>query len=152
MRKLLKTWVIVGSKTLMLRCSFAVLLLMGFPAAADQVTFETPSENIQCIFGHDKDVSGISCTIIARTGPIALPRPIECPSEQWGHTFFMERQGRVEGVCDPLPADLDGERRAAYGRSEVFDGIICSSAVTGLTCTNMDGHGFFLSRRQQRVF
>jgi len=135
-----------------MRSYFMFFLVMGSAASADLVTFETPSENIQCVVGDAEQMTGISCTIIARNGPIALPRPVECPMDQWGHTFFMEKEGRVAGVCDAVPANLDGQRRAEYGRSEVFDGITCASAETGLTCTNADGHGFFLSRRQQRVF
>jgi hypothetical protein len=42
--------------------------------------------------------------------------------------------------------------KLGYGRRYTWRGITCVSATTGLTCRNASGHGFFLSRRRQRIF
>jgi hypothetical protein len=40
----------------------------------------------------------------------------------------------------------------AYGETWNHEGFRCGSRMTGVTCTNEDGHGFFLSRDTQRIF
>lgn len=128
-----------------------VTLLAAIPAAADVFTFETPSQNIQCSVGLELEFSDIRCTIIERQGPPALPRLANCFSD-WGHNFEMNNTGPVRMYCLPLDRSRDGFDRAEYGVRGEFGGFVCQSERTGLTCTNEDGHGFFLSRRSQRVF
>ncbi len=120
-------------------------------ASADVWTFETPSENIQCVVGMDVGGSDLTCTIIERQGPTALPRPAGCSSD-WGHVFFMGNRGPVSMECTPLNRNREGYDRAEYGVRGEFGGFVCLSEKTGLECWNEDGHGFFLSRRSQRVF
>lgn len=141
----------------MFRSSLACLLtLFALPAVADVWTFETPSENIQCTVGEGFDEneqaqSDISCTIIDRSGPPALPRPNNCASA-WGHMFFMRNKGPVQMECGAPSQDRSGSSRADYGVTAEIVGMTCHSSQQGLTCTNSDGNGFFLSRRRQAVF
>lgn len=130
-----------------------VIGLMALPivAQADVWTFATPSENIQCVVGEDFGGSDLTCTIINREGPTALPRPAGCASD-WGHAFFMQNRGTVTLECKPLDRSKNGFDRAEYGVRGEFGGFVCQSEKTGLECWNEDGHGFFLSRRSQRVF
>ena len=128
-----------------------VLATMVGAAAADVWTFETPSENIQCSVGEGPTSSDIRCTIIERSGQPAAPRPEWCVSD-WGHTFLMNDRGFVSMECAPLNRNRDGFDRADYGVTGQFGGFVCTSATTGLTCRNLDGHGFFLSRAVQQVF
>lgn len=129
-----------------------VLALSATPVRADVWTFETPSENIQCSVGEGAGVqSDIICTIIERSGSFALPRPSTCTSD-WGHTFKMREFGPVEVLCTPTSMDRGGFDRADYGVTGEFGGFTCNSSTKGLTCTNRDGNGFFLSRKVQRVF
>lgn len=127
------------------------LVALPFGAEADVWTFETPSENIQCVVGEDFGGSDLTCTIIERQGPPALPRPAGCGSD-WGHVFFMGNRGSVSMECKPLDRSKGGFSRAEYGVRGEFGGFVCHSEKTGLECRNEDGHGFFLSRRSQRVF
>ncbi len=120
-------------------------------AHADVWTFETPSENIQCVVGEEPGASDLSCTIIERTGSPALPRPSNCHSD-WGHDFFMTNQGAVRMLCQPLSRNRDGFDRADYGVTGRFGGFVCHSSEKGLECKNEVGHGFFLSRAVQKVF
>jgi hypothetical protein len=41
--------------------------------------------------------------------------------------------------------------KLGYGSVWRWHGIRCVSRRTGLTCTNQSSHGFFLSRRTQRI-
>lgn len=141
----------------MFRSSLACFLtFFALPAVADVWTFETPSENIQCTVGEGFDEneqaqSDISCTIIDRSGPPALPRPNNCGSA-WGHMFFMRNKGPVQMECGAPSQDRSGSSRADYGVTAEIVGMTCHSSQQGLTCTNSDGNGFFLSRRRQAVF
>ena len=120
-------------------------------ALADVWTFETPSENIQCTVGEGIGLqSDITCTIIDRSGPPALPRPTSCNSD-WGNTFSMRERGPVEVLCQETDRSKSGFDRADYGVTGNFGGFTCHSSRQGLKCTNRDGNGFFLSRRQQTI-
>jgi len=130
---------------------FVLFVVITLPARADVWTFETPSENIQCVVGEDVDGSDLTCTIITRTGGPAQPKPSDCQSD-WGHTFFMRDHGPIEIMCGPTNQNKDGFDRAEYGVTGEFGGFTCSSTRKGLTCTNRDGHGFFLSRARQDAF
>ncbi|WP_282045942.1 peptidoglycan-binding protein [Roseibium album] len=141
----------------MFRSSLACFLtLFSLPALADVWTFETPSENIQCTVGEGFDEneqaqSDITCTIIDRSGPPALPRPNDCASG-WGHVFSMRNRGPVQMECGAPSQDRGGSSRAEYGVTGEFVGITCHSSRQGLTCTNRDGNGFSLAKRRQAVF
>ncbi len=135
----------------MIRFAVGVLLLAGSSALADVWTFETPSENIQCSVGVERNHTDIRCTIIQRNGAPAMPRPANCGSD-WGHVFDMANTGRVQMICGPLNRNRDGYERAEYGVTSDLGGIVCSSSRKGLECRNESGHGFFLSRAVQRVF
>lgn len=127
------------------------LFLLPSPVFSDVWTFETPSENIQCVVGQDVGVlSDISCTIIEKSGPPAKPRPNNC-REGWGHTFSMREKGPVEMGCQYPSTDKSAFDRADYGVTGNFGGFTCHSSTKGLECTNRDGNGFFLSRRNQYV-
>ncbi|WP_372572516.1 DUF6636 domain-containing protein [Ruegeria jejuensis] len=130
--------------------SFCFLVLAA-PVSADVWTFETPSENIQCVVGQGPNSSDLECRIIERYGPPALPRPASCASD-WGHSFLMYDTGPVQMLCAPLSHNRGGFDRAEYGVTGQFGGFTCHSSRKGLDCRNLDGHGFFLSRAVQSVF
>jgi hypothetical protein len=133
--------------------TLAMLATLLFPvsASADVWTFETPSENIQCIVGEGRDSSDLECTIIEYHSPPFVPRPSWCQLD-WGHTFRMRDRGHVEMLCVALNRKKDGFDRAEYGVTGRFGGFTCLSSRQGLECRNLDGHGFFLSRGRQTLF
>lgn len=134
-----------------MRMLVLTLSVLAGPALADVFLFETPSGNIQCSVGLGAGWSDISCDIIEKSGPPALPRPSDC-SQAWGHRFTMLETGPVQVECSAPPTDFDISEKAPYGVSGEWGGISCLSETTGLTCRNADGRGFFLSRRSQTVF
>ncbi|MGR3322304.1 MAG: DUF6636 domain-containing protein [Pseudooceanicola sp.] len=131
--------------------AFCLCLLFAPPAWADVWTFETPSRNIQCSVGEGRDGSDLSCTIVNRQGPPAMPQPAGC-GHPWGHVFFMLNRGPARVVCEPIYDSPGAQDTAEYGVTGRFGGFTCLSSTSGLRCVNEDGHGFFLSRRSQSVF
>ena len=139
-----------------MRPTLAVLVaacLLASPATADVFMFQTPSGNVVCSGGVDTgDISDVMCEIIERNGPPAQPRPAGC-SAAWGHHYSMPSRGPVEMACGgPRARGGRGVEVAPYGVTGRWGKISCRSEQTGLTCTNADGHGFFLSRARQAVF
>ena len=135
--------------------AFLVGLAFAFcgslPAQADVFNFATPSDNIHCTVGLEPGSADIECTIFQRQGPDAYPRPADC-QYSWGHVFILTDRGPPQMACGPLPGKFPAQGVAPYGETGTFNLITCLSERTGLTCRNADGHGFFLSRRQQSVF
>ncbi|MEM9797310.1 MAG: DUF6636 domain-containing protein [Pseudomonadota bacterium] len=125
-----------------------LLFLPASPAVADVFDFVTPSGNIYCQVGLERDFSDIFCRIHERQGVPAAPALAGCAN---GHSFAMGDRGPVQVSCE-AGGRWPGQSEAAYGDTGQFGGIICRSETSGLTCTNRDGHGFFLSRRSQRAF
>jgi hypothetical protein len=126
-------------------------LLLPASLSADIWTFETPSQNIQCIVGEDFGGSDIECTLIDYHSAPFVPRPDWCNSD-WGHVFRMRDRGHVEMVCMPLNRATGAQHIADYGVRGEFGGFTCFSSQQGLECRNLDGHGFFLSRGRQTLF
>ncbi|MCT4559483.1 MAG: hypothetical protein N4A61_15655 [Pelagimonas sp.] len=131
----------------------AVMICLATTAGADGFGFQTPSGNIYCN-GHITGGGGISCVIVNRSGALAAPRPGSC-SGVWGHDFNLDARGPASLSCNTWPGHpktVGYTNIAPYGETSQFGDITCQSERTGLTCRNKSGHGFFLSRKKQRVF
>jgi hypothetical protein len=118
--------------------------------------FQTPSHNIVCVylFGGSAG-AGVDCGI--KSGLEPPPRRITCTAGDPTSNFVdLGITGRaVEPSCAGDPGPFVGEDHArvlAYGTTWRHGALRCSSAVTGLTCRNRNGHGFFLSRAHSRRF
>ncbi len=128
----------------------ALILLAGPAAAQDYVTFQTPSANITCGMFAD-DYPGVRCDMATLT-PSFRQRPKDCDLE-WGSSFWIgagDRSGEVACVGDVVASPPF--QVLPYGQSVTFGGVTCRSEQSGLTCTNGSGHGFTLSRAQQRLY
>ena len=112
--------------------------------------FVTPSGNIIC-FGADQNGGFVECDILSGLNP--PPRKGGCDLEQPGLSVTARGDARASCRSDPTPAGFDKAiPPLAYGDRWSGFGIVCASAVTGLTCTNAAGHGFFLSRERWKTF
>ena len=109
----------------------------------------TPSGNIYCNGAVEQ--SDIRCNIVERNGPPPQPRPTSC-GQTWGHVFTMSATGPARLECGPAPSRVDFTAIAPYGETGTFGDISCRSETTGLTCRNLSGHGFSLSRDSQRLY
>jgi hypothetical protein len=113
-----------------------VLVAVMCPAAlaAGWSGFQTPSRNIVC----NGSAARVDCVVFSA-------------SRTCQKTWSVARVGRASLRC--LYANIGTDVPVlAYGRSVTRSGIRCTSKRSGLTCTNPDGHGFFLSRESQRRF
>lgn len=130
---------------------FVMILVALQPAIAwaEGYGFRTPSRNIYC--NGSVDGGDITCVIVERNGPPALPQTTPCDGV-WGHHYSLNRQGPAFLTCGWQPRPSNYTNVAPYGVTGTFGAITCRSETTGLTCRNQSGHGFFLSRRSQQIF
>jgi hypothetical protein len=128
----------------------SALLVAGVtPAAAKLVQFRTPSSNIGCVGETARAGNIVRCDIATR-GWSPPRRPAGCTLD-WGQGLFVERTGRARFVCAGDTA-LNRGRVLAYGTRIAVGGIVCTSRRSGLTCVNLQRHGFTLSRQGYRRF
>jgi hypothetical protein len=127
-----------------------VITTAGGAATRDQVIeFATPSGNIGCVYARmSGSPTELRCDINSGLRPKPA-RPKGCNLD-WGDSLAMEKHGRVHTVCHGDTAL--GGKPLAYGRTWRHDGFTCKSRTSGLTCKNLSGHGFFLSRERSRRF
>lgn len=129
----------------------AVFAVIASPAVADHVLpFQSPSGNIHCYIATGDDAEA-RCDMIELV-PTYRQAPPGCEYD-WGAYFTVglsSRKGQLACVGDTaIQRDsvvLD------YGRTISLGGFDCSSEKSGMTCTNPAGHGFTLSRTQQRLY
>jgi hypothetical protein len=110
-------------------------------------TFKTPSGNIVCAYYN----RSLRCDI--RSGLSPKPsRPRGCPSyTDFGQGLTLGPR-RAAVVCAGDTVLGEASPALAYGRVWRRGPITCRSRITGLTCKNTLGHGFFLSRGSWRLF
>ncbi|MDX6523673.1 MAG: hypothetical protein QOI17_1186 [Gaiellales bacterium] len=116
----------------------------GHAPACDD--FASPTGNIRCFatagFGRY-----VECDIASGLRPPQAKG--SCDLDQPG--LVVKATGVAAPDCrgDPTPAGLDDKIPALpYGQIWSRFGLSCTSRITGITCRNGDGHGFFLSRER----
>lgn len=134
---------------------FIYLFMMTFglavPAAADGFGFRTPSGNIYCNGSLDGGAQ-VGCVIVNREAGSEPAGFGTCPAGR-EYSVGISETGRVSGGCGKASGRISSYTDIAdYGVSASFGRINCTSERTGFTCRNVDGHGFFLSRRSQQIF
>jgi uncharacterized protein DUF6636 len=112
------------------------------------VAFKTPSGNIGCIYADGPHY--LRCDIRSRLKP-RPPHPQGCQGE-YGDSISMNRFGRAHLVCHGDTALDPRARIVRYGSTLRVGPFACTSRMTGLTCSNASGRGFFLSRERYRLF
>ena len=142
-----------------------VVMITQAPALADDfVYFKSPSGNINCVYmpQYDPSVrSMLRCDIndftpTIRTVPAQTPDEIEvmgrCTPRRMS-SFSVEDNGVIgTAVCASDSANSGTARVLAYGQSFSRGAFTCQSQPTGMTCTNLNGHGFSLSKESQKLF
>jgi hypothetical protein len=127
----------------------ALVVLTGTASASSSSGlkgFQTPSRNIVCGGYTGSRPAFLRCDISSGLKP-KPSRPKGCEFD-FGGTLTLGATGRarigcVSDVVLPNPAKAPV---LAYGKVWRYGPFKCSSAKTGLTCRNLAGHGFFLSR------
>ena len=126
-------------------------LILGLLSLAGGFGFRTPSGNIYC--NGQLDGANLTCIIVEKSGQPPQSKPASC-SGNWGHSFSLDETGptRMDCVGNGSLRKSTYTDVADYGVAASFGKINCLSQSTGFQCTNASGHGFFLSRRVQRVY
>ena len=116
------------------------------PADANgQVTFSTPSNNIECFFTPDGGTPVYK--------PPGNKAELQCDRAAPVYIrFAMGASGRAEKIVDPGEQPCCSTRPVlAYGQEWHGGPFVCTSAAEGLACERRDGHGFFVSRARAEV-
>lgn len=128
------------------------LLLAPVSSGAESWTVATRANNIHCDVGDDPQNGSLMCVIFRHSGPLAQPKPADC-TKAWGQSYFIRERGKVQMLClEKQRAEWSGNDKFEREKEMDFGGIICRATRNTVKCTNRDGHGFELSRKQQSVF
>jgi hypothetical protein len=137
---------------LALATAFALAIAGGAGATPGIALFRTPSGNIGCVYsaaGYGEPAS-LRCDI--RSGLVPKPaKPRGCDLD-YGDSYGLDKHGRPTVTCHGDTALDPRAKVLAYGTVWGRDGFRCSSRPTGLRCSNLSRHGFFLSRQHSFTF
>ena len=133
----------------------AALAISCAAQAEPGTAFRSPSGNIHCM-GDYRDIdsgkvsAGVSCEIRGHRENIrpAQKRPDDCDLD-WGDGFSIGAKGRAEVYCHGDTVALANSRVLKYGDTVRGQG---TSRPSGMMCKNRSGHGFDISRGQQKLF
>jgi hypothetical protein len=134
----------------------AMLATVAAPCCASAQTelgFKMPSKNVYCIIepADGSQPADLRCDIQQMNNPMPAP-PRDCPLS-YGDAFSITPNGASGRlVCHGDTTKNDDLPMLAYGSLWNEKGFTCRSEMSGLTCTNARGHGFSLSRANQRTF
>lgn len=130
------------------------LMLAGLAFAQAQSLvlqgFRTPSSNIHCMIAIEGSRADLRCDLLTNEGKTP-PKPADCQFD-YGNAFGMEPSGKATRLCVSDTVASPDYPVLAYGKGWKAKGFSCVSLRTGLRCTNRDGHGWELSKSQQRLF
>ena len=130
----------------MFKVILLAMSLVGVSAFAGDM-FKSPSGNILC-YGDDDSVE---CRIVNKTNKTTLSKPKDCELD-WGDGFGVSKTGRAYLTCYGDALSAFEMSVLAYGKTIKGKGWQCTSAKTGMTCKNSQGHGFTLRRNKQTLF
>lgn len=142
---------------LMIRLTLITLLLLPFAVSAkagdDDASFRSPSGNILCSAYIDyQNAPVVRCDMLKRDDPAPLmPMPADCDAD-WGNMFVVGKTGEASLECAGDLAADPSSPVLNYGSVIKKYGITCLSEKAGFTCINANGHGFSLSKAQQKLF
>ncbi|MEY3532183.1 MAG: hypothetical protein RI979_207 [Pseudomonadota bacterium] len=128
------------------------LCFISTPVLADEyIAFHSPSGNIHCGLTVSADYTGARCDIFQITAQSFTSAPADCEFD-WGNSFAVDATGGGYLACVSDTVADDAGLELGYGQEVSLGGITCSSAQSGMTCTNDSGHGFTVSKAKQSVF
>jgi hypothetical protein len=118
------------------------------PVTLDLESFQSPSGNIGCIL-----FEGNARCDIDKHGWTPPPRPASCTEQvDYGQGLTVEREGEAGVVCAGDTALNAKDPVLPYTSATEIEGTLCVSQVNGITCTNAEGHGFFISVQGYKLF
>jgi hypothetical protein len=130
-------------------------------ASADSSTrlpgFRSPSGNISCLF-----LGGTPATLLCKIAHADYAKhlqdrcigPAGAGVDWHGFELSAARKGAIACSGGALYTGTDRPSYATlpYGKTWRQKMFSCSSRISGVNCSNPNGHGFFLSRQTWRVW
>jgi enamine deaminase RidA (YjgF/YER057c/UK114 family) len=108
--------------------------------------FVTPSKNIGCFMSPE----AARCDIAEKKWK-APAKPADCDLD-WGNGVSVGADGEATIVCAGDTV-MGASQTLPYGEAVRVGDFVCTSAQTGVRCTNEPtGHGFMLSRQSYDLF
>ena len=116
------------------------------------VGFRMPSNNIFCqyVVSSSPHTKYLRCDIMSGLKP--KPSSKGCIEGSRGFSADMGVTGRATYECSSDSVYDMGAPKVGYGMTWRRGGFTCKSKISGLTCTNLSRHGFFLSRAHSYRF
>ena len=109
--------------------------------------FQTPSQNIACMFMESETVE---CELAERSFS-PPPKPSTCEFD-WGQTLAVGPDG-AQFTCVSDTFREGSIPVLGYGEMSRVGNVECTSKEEGLTCTHTPSrHGFFVSRARYELF
>jgi hypothetical protein len=131
----------------LLACA-ALAAAMTPTASAKFTFFKTPSGNIGCAISG----KGARCDIRQHSWPTP-PAPPSCMDLDYGFGVALGKHGPGGYVCAGDTVLEPGADVLPYGERIVAKRFRCASKQKGVRCVNRaNGHGFFISRDDVRLF
>ena len=115
--------------------------------------FILPSKKIYCRiaeFSNKPASNYLRCEIASQLKPMPV-QPKSCNLD-WGNGLVLSKTRKAEVTCAGDTLYSPSLPTLNYGKTWRKDGFTCTSAATGLTCTNRQNKGFFLNRQEWRSF
>lgn len=111
------------------------------------VSFRMPSKNIACAYMTGFGKPSLRCDILSGLKPKPSGR---CREGDWS-SLYMTRRGKARPLCVSDSVYNPKAPVLRYGHTWKRGGFTCHSKRKGLKCSNLAGHGFFLSRERWSV-
>ncbi|MFD1797606.1 hypothetical protein FQV27_11395 [Paracoccus aurantiacus] len=115
--------------------------------------FQSPTGNIRCYLYPPEDqepTHSVRCDVLDFT-PVWTTPPEGCDLD-WGGVLWLDDKGAGIRGCVGDVVATPSAKVLEYGATISGGGIQCRMERPGVTCTNPEGHGFFISREDQRIF
>lgn len=124
-------------------------LALALPAQANnERLFHTPSGNIKCDILAGDAITAM-CQISGYTP--SFPKPADCRGN-YGDVFIIEHTGKAYLPCGASVLNANDRYELPYDHAVGLGSVMCLVEKTGITCKNKEGHGFFVSRKSQKVW
>ena len=124
----------------------------GTASASQIAQMTTPARNIGCIASKFDGKANLRCDIRSHTF-VSPTQPKSCPLD-YGDSFSLGATGAARWTCHGdtalPPPNGAGFTTVGYGRNWTWGPFTCQVRMTGVTCRNNSGKGFFLSKQAAR--
>jgi len=129
----------------------SIVSLLPQVSIAESSGFKTPSGNIVCALEGTGENARLRCELRSYLNPKPpQPYPGYCQFD-WGKGFSLPVSLKPSVLCISDTIFGGSYPVLKYNQTWRHQGFNCVSKRVGLTCTNLYGTGFFLSREKWRV-